>query len=288
MPLSFLPKLVSLLKKGVEWLTVRPDKPDINFNTSDRNIRVDHLKGQNITINIYKEAKDYDPVAAQDMFTALKDDIENHQEIGLQFDPSLSIVTSQKLIPTQRNKIELFKKVGWKPDKLASIKIAFKIINLEDSAQYEEAESLMKSAFNGRKKSMNKKFYNLARSGYLEGFAMQLMISSELHSDEAITKILDYFPEAIFIDDDMDALKFIQELQRREQGSVRRVSVYARGENHITGLNYFYDQYLKYYLKKGAEGINLYILTSREEYKIGASNAVRIELELKYVKTQNF
>lgn len=32
----------------------------------------------------------------------------------------------------------------------------------------------------------------------------------------------------------------------------------------------------------------MYILTTREEYKIGASNAVRIELELKSVKTQNF
>ncbi len=48
---------------------------------------------------------------------------------------------------------------------------------------------------------MNKKFYNLARSGYLEGFAMQLLVSSELHSDEAITNILDYFSEALFSHD---------------------------------------------------------------------------------------
>ena len=51
------------------------------------------------------------------------------------------------------------------------------------------------------KKTMNKKFYNLARSGYLEGFAMQLLVSSELHSDEAITNILDYFSEALFSHD---------------------------------------------------------------------------------------
>ena len=200
----------------------------------------------------------------------------------------MSIATNQKLTSTQRHKIDLFKKAGWKPDKVASIKIAFKIINLEDSAQYEEAENLMTSAFDGRKKIMNRKFYNLARSGYLEGFAMQLLVSSELHSDEAITNILDYFPEALFIDEGTDALKFIQDLQRREQGNVRSVAVYARGDNHITSLDYFYGQYLKYSLKKGAEGINLYILTTREEYKIGASNAVRIELELKSVKTQNF
>ncbi len=276
------------MKKGVKWLTVRPDKPDINFNTSDQNIRIDHLRAQNITININKEAKDYDPVVAQEIFTALQNDIKNHEEIGLQFDPSLSIATNQKLTSTQRHKIDLFKKAGWKPDKVASIKIAFKIINLEDSAQYEEAENLMTSAFDGRKKIMNRKFYNLARSGYLEGFAMQLLVSSELHSDEAITNILDYFPEALFIDEGTDALKFIQDLQRREQGNVRSVAVYARGDNHITSLDYFYGQYLKYSLKNGAEGINLYILTTREEYKIGASNAVRIELELKSVKTQNF
>ena len=56
MPPTFLLQIVNLLKKGVKWLTVRPDKPDINFNTSDQNIRIDHLMTQNITININKEA----------------------------------------------------------------------------------------------------------------------------------------------------------------------------------------------------------------------------------------
>ena len=31
-----------------------------------------------------------------------------------------------------------------------------------------------------------------------------------------MTNILDYFPEALFIDEGTDALKFIQDLQRRE------------------------------------------------------------------------
>lgn len=65
----------------------------------------------------------------------------------------MSIATNQKLTSTQRHKIDLFKKAGWKPDKVASIIIAFKIINLEDSVQYEEAENLMTSAFDGRKKN---------------------------------------------------------------------------------------------------------------------------------------
>ena len=54
MPPTFLLQIVNLLKKGVKWLTVRPEKTDINFNTSDQNVRTDHLRAQTITININK------------------------------------------------------------------------------------------------------------------------------------------------------------------------------------------------------------------------------------------
>jgi hypothetical protein len=285
---TFFPKILATVKKGVDWLKVRSDKPEININSPRQNIKIGRLDGGTLIINIFRGAKDYDPSAEKEIFTSMSHDIQNHEAIGLLFDPSLSIATSQKLTPIQRNKIELFKKAGWKPDKLASIKIAFKIINLEDSAQYEEAGNLMASAFNGRKKSMNKKFYNLARAGYLDGFAMQLMLSNELHSDDAITKILDYFPEAIFIDEGTDALKFIQDLQRREHENVRTVAVYARGDKHIANLNYFYDQYMTLALKKIDEGVILYILTSSEEYKIASNKAVRIELDLRHIKIQNY
>ena len=46
MPPTFLLQIVNLLKKGVKWLTVRPEKTDINFNTSDQNIRIDHLRAR--------------------------------------------------------------------------------------------------------------------------------------------------------------------------------------------------------------------------------------------------
>ena len=284
---TFFPKILAMVGKGVDWLKARSDKPEIDINSPRQNIKIGKQIGGTVIINIFRGAKDYDPSAEKEIFASMSHDIQNHEGIGLLFDSSLSIATGQKLTPVQRNKIELFKKAGWKPDKLASIKIAFKIINLEDSAQYEEAENLMTSAFNGRKKSMNKKFYNLARAGYLDGFAMQLMLSNELHSDDAITKILDYFPEAIFIDEGTDALKFIQDLQRRTHEKVRSVAVYARGDRHIANLNYFYDQYMTLTLKE-IDGVPLYILTSSAEYKIASNKAVRIELELRHIKIQNY
>ena len=285
---ALLQKLLQLIKKGVSWLVVMPEKPDFNFNSPSKTINIRNLNIENYTININKEAQDFNQKDLDAVLASAADDIKNHKGIGLEFDPSLSIATKQNLTSTQRNQIKLFKQEKWGTDKIVSIRIAFKIINLEDTAQYEEASKLMESAFNGRKKVMNKKLYNLARAGYLEGFAMQLMFSSELHSDESINKKLEYFPEAIFIDDGMDALKFIQELQRRDHDGISRVAVYARGGNHIGIFDYFYDQYMSSTLKKGTEGVRFYIIASRENYKIGANDAVRTELELMSVKTHNF
>jgi len=288
MTLALIQTLLKLIKRGVSWLKVEPETKDINFNSPNERISINNRNIGNLTININKGAQDFKQEDLDTVLASAADDIKNKRGIGLAFDPSLSIATGQSLTTMQRNQIKLFKQANWGADKIASIRIAFKIINLEDTAKYEEASKLMESAFNGRKRVMNKKLYNLARAGYLEGFAFQLMFSNELHSDGAINKKLEYFPEAIFIDDGMDVPKFIQELQRREREGVNRVAVYARGDNHIKNFDYFYDQYTTSTLKKGAEGVRFYILTSRENYKIGANDAVRIQLELIPVKTLSF
>jgi len=142
----------------------------------------------------------------------------------------------------------------------------------------------MESAFNGTKQQQNRKFYNLARSGYLEGFAFDIMMSASLRSDKAITKILEYFPEALFLDNDFTINDMILELETRSKQNIRRVSVFARGLKRIELMELGYNNYLEWEIQKNGNSGNtlrIYAVESKTNYKIGDSESKRIDLLLK-------
>jgi len=142
----------------------------------------------------------------------------------------------------------------------------------------------MESAFNGTKQQQNRKFYNLARSGYLEGFAFDIIMSASLRSDKAITKILEYFPEALFLDNDFTINDMILELETRSKQNIRRVSVFASGLKRIELMELGYSNYLEWEIQKNGNSENtlrIYAVESKTNYKIGDSESKRIDLLLK-------
>lgn len=276
--------LLGFAKKAKDWLGIRPENSEVNYYNSSEVTNINNLEG-NIIININQSSPGYNDMDARELLSRISESIKNHEGTGLSIDNSIAIATKENLTQIQKNQIKLFKEANWSKEKIASIKIAYKVINLEDNAAYEDATSLMASAFNGPKRIMNRKFYNLARAGYLEGFSIRLLYGRELWSDEAIERVLEYFSDAIFIDFGMDTSKFILELEKREKENVRRVSIYARGNDHISDLSYFYEQYLRTKSQKVPERDTFYSIVLRQRYKIGSNEAVRVDLVLKTADT---
>ena len=210
--------------------------------------------------------------------------------MGLKFDENFDLAlksrSSTELTDEQRNKIKLFQKAGWSRDKIGSLLIAFRIVNLEDLGKTEESSVLMSEAFDGRKEEMNRKFYNLTRAGYIDRFALDLKFEPLSWTDDKISKILDYFPDAVFLDRDFIMDDMVKELLKREKDSVNRVALYARGKGRIEIMERGYSQYLslKISTAKGDDGkrtgkdITLFMFDRKITYKIGDTDAETIDL----------
>lgn len=236
----------------------------------------------NIYLNVDKTSEAYSEESKTELLKSISELISGHVGPALDFDNSVEIVTSTSLTEIQKNQIKEFKKAGWSKDKIHSIKTAFKIVDLEDAFHVVEAASLMVSAFNGTKRTLNRKFYNLARGGYLDSFALDLLFSGKMHSDEGITRILDYFPEAIFLDQDFYRENLVDDLNKREKEAVKRITVYARGHARIQEMELGYNLYLERKIKSGdkekGNRRDLYILESKENYQLGKTDCERLVL----------
>ena len=150
----------------------------------------------------------------------------------------------------------------------------------------------MDAASKGRKKVLNRKMYNLARAGYLERFAFDLLFSAQYKGDESISSILDYFPDAIFLDQD-----FLEEdlnigLLRREKEGVKRVSVYARNRKRIDIMKSGYNEYVKSKMKlddrETANKKSLFMIEKKMSYKLGDSEAETMDLRFRELIIKEF
>lgn len=205
------------------------------------------------------------------------------------FDLALKGRSSTELTDEQRNKIKLFQKAGWSRDKLGSLATAFRIVNLEDSGKTLESSVLMSEAFDGRKEEMNRKLYNLTRAGYIDRFALDLTFQPQSWTDNNISKILDYFPDAVFLDRDFIVDDMVKELMKREKDSVTRVTLYARGKGRIEIMEKGYSKYLSLKISAANGGVvnrtgkdvTLFMFDRKLIYKIGDTDSEAIDLYLK-------
>ncbi len=239
---------------------------------------------------------EYSKDQLMEILAKVVEQISSHSGLALGLEESIvegvENRSSSPLTEIQKNHIKKFTEAGWKMDKISSIKMAYRIINAEDGDKFIEAKQIMDSAFSGRKKVINRKMYNLARSGYLERFAIDLLFSSQYRNDEAISQVLSYFPEAIFLDQDFLKYDLNEELLRREKEGVNRVSVYARGRSRIEVMEYGYNQYLKSKVEtetnNKSNGKLLYMIERKMPYRLGESDAETLDLRLTKVTLEDF
>lgn len=244
----------------------------------------------NINLNLVVDptSPEYSKQQLDELLREVSKHINDHSGLALGLDENIvegiQNGRTSALTETQKNQIKLFTKAGWKKDKISSIITAYRIINAEEAEKYMEAKEIMDSAFSGRKKVLNRKIYNLARSGYLDRFAFDLLFSAQKMGETAIAQILNYFPEAIFLDQDFLVDDLNTELLKREREEVKNVSVYARGKKRMETMEKGYGQYLN--LKTGfgtSSPINktfLYMIERKMLYKIGNNEAETLDLTL--------
>ncbi len=165
--------------------------------------------------------------------------------------------------------------------------IAFKIINLEDNGKYDNAKTLMQEALNGKFGQTIRKLYNLARAGYIDGFVMDAYFSPTSYGLKWISETLNYFPNAIFVDDNGTAPGIIEEPYARQTKDIKKVSLFARGKK-IETLMAGYSGYIDKRVGNGESNekppFQIYIISENEDYAIGWSRAKRLVLKLEKVK----
>ncbi len=214
--------------------------------------------------------------------------------LGLEddFETTFEHTSRTPLTDTQSEQLKLFKKAGWSSDKINSVQTAFRLINLEDSGKFKIANIVKKSAFSGRKEVLNRKLYNLARSGYTDRFAMDLMFSPLSWTDIKMNKILEHFPDAVFVDGNFIAQDMVGELLGREKEEISHVTLYARGETRIRLMEEGYNQYMTWKVEQAEANnkreVNLFWFDRKQQYTIADSNAESIDLYRKALVLRDF
>ena len=250
---------------------------DVNINNVNMNLVVDTT------------SPEYSHDQFMEILAEISKQISSHSGLSLGLDEDFvegaESRSSSPLTEKQKNQLKGFIKVGWNLDKINSIATAYRIINAEDAGKFVQAGKLMDSAFKGRKKVLNRKMYNLARAGYLDRFAVDVLFSPEYGNDESISSVLEYFPDAIFLDQDFLEEDLIVELMRREKEKVQRVSVYARGRRKIEIMENGYDKYLGSKIDTGTRDSTnkrtLFMIEKKMLYKLGDGEAENLELRFK-------
>jgi hypothetical protein len=298
---TFLATVAKVVGKAGEWLKVYFQAKTGEKREASPNSIIKIAKKAStgeIKISYYyfnlvadKSSPRYNEESVQKVLDSASQLVKEHAGIVM-LDDSIPISRVATVTDTQQNQLKLFRKVGWSPDKINSIRVAFKIVNLEDHGSYEEAKKLMESAFNGRKRVLNKKFYNLARAGYLNGFALDIVMGGGPRDDDKINALLEYFPPAIFIDESFGPTEMIDELKRRKSNEVLSVNLYARGQRRIEVMEDAYGQYLKEEISQAEKGkikrITIYMLNKKTLHKIGPVDAEDIEVTLKDLRIEEY
>jgi hypothetical protein len=249
------------------------------------NIVINNNKIVNIILN------EKDPTFNRHIFNELLENlgsgIDNHEGYGISFDNGVSVIRFTKLLEPQKEAIKIFKRAGWPEDLLNALSIAFKIINLEDNGKYDNAKTLMNGALNGKFGQNIRKLYNLARAGYIDGFVMDTYFSPASYGAKWILETLNYFPNAIFVDDNSSMSEIIEALSMRQVKEIKKVSLFARGrkiETLMAGYSGYIDKNVGNRENKERPPFHIYIISENEDYTIGWSRAKRLVLKLETVR----
>ncbi len=244
----------------------------------------------NINVNIVADptSPEYSKDQLREILRKVSEQVSAHSGLAVGLEEGIvegvENRSASPLTEIQKNHVKKFTEAGWGEDKISSIITAYRIINAEDAEKFIEAKQITDSAFSGRKKVLNRKMYNLARSGYLGRFAFDLLFSAQYKTDEAISQILNYFPDAIFLDQDFLEDDLNAELLRRQKEAVNRVSVYARGKRRIEVMEHGYSRYLKSRVDLRTDSSSnkksLYMIERKMSYRLGDSDAETLDLRL--------
>ena len=217
--IAFLTSLLSKIGSSADWLKLYREPKTGNKGPSSVNrVKIgkdSHIEGdlninqQNVILLFDPRAADFSELNKKDVLQGLSSAIASHEGAAIDLDGSVSVSTSVKLTVSQKKTLKLFKEASWGTEKLTALRTAYKMMNLEDAGMQRDAETLANSAFGGRNGTVCKKMYNLARAGYTQGFAMDIMSRSDLRSDKAISEILDFYGPAVFLDDHFGSLQFV-------------------------------------------------------------------------------
>ena len=245
------------------------------------------INNQTINIFVDKNDKTFNGQHLNEFLRDLSSGIDNHEGYGISFDPVVSVIRFTALLEHQKEAIKMFKRSGWPEDVLNALAIAFKIMNLEDNGKYDNAKTLMEAAFNGKYGHNIRKLYNLARAGYIDGFVMDAFFSPASYGSKWISETLNYFPDAVFVDENSSMSEIVEELNARQVKDIKKVSLFARGkkvETLMAGYSGYIDKNVRSHENKERLPFNIYIISENEDYKIGWSIAKRLVLKLETVR----
>jgi hypothetical protein len=292
-PIAFLTLLKKYISKAFKWLKISfidsdtGESIEIKKNITIKNSNNVKIKNFSLNINIDKTDNTYRKEDFEEIVRNLATGIENHEGYGVSFDSSVSVIRSTSLLETQIRQIKLLKGAEWPEEILNALAVAFKIINLEDKGKYDDAKTLMEKSFNSKFGSNIRKFYNLARAGYINGLVLNVMGSPANHGPGWILKILDYFPDAIFVDESSHVQEIVEEILKRQAENLKKVSLYARGrkiEILVQAYSAYIDRNLKNHQSEKKLPFKTYIIDEDADYTIGWSKAKRLVLKLEDVR----
>jgi len=249
----------------------------------------DIVINNNTTLNIYinKNDDNYSRESQNDCVGEVGLGIERHEGYGITFDQGVSVIRNTTLSKQQNEIIKMFKKLGWSEDILKALAIAYKIMILEDQGKHDKAKGLMEEAFRSKQGSNIRKMYNLARSGYIDGFVMGALFSPASYGPKWVLDTLNYFPEAIFVDENSSKIEIVEELRKRHLKAIPKVSLFARGkkiETLMNGYSMYLDKSFNSSEDRKGSPFQIYLIEEKEDYKIGWSEAKRLVLKLQYVR----
>jgi hypothetical protein len=281
-----------VIKRGWKWIKLKINGKEVDQKTleyySKNAVNIENMLGGVIQINVGYDRSD--PAFTEegqgkvDKFFGER--ANGGEKIGILFVDELKETVTRNLNDEQKNILKFFGKPpnDWSKSKLGSLKLAFKIVNMEDDARtgedWERTQRVMAKAFGGRMKVMNRKMYNLARAGYIQGFAFRSLFSPREYDESNINKILGFFPEAIFINQEMISNDIDIELGKRSRLGIKTVAIYARGAEVavLEGWKKENWGHIQQEVKKGV--FKLYIPSNEQKYTIGFHPAVRLDVML--------
>jgi len=288
MSISLVYEILNLFNKFkdfIKFFIVNPNTGE-KIEINDNILKNQKLIGENVTQNInivnINILPEQIPEESNSRKKELLKDIEKEvdkKKGALNFKKENKFLT-KNLSPQKKELLKNIKKVlKWDEEKISALLYALRICDLEDDQRCSEAQELYNKINKSKKKDLIKKMYNFARSGYLEGFLFKHIFEPLKFTNEDMDELLKFFPEAIWINEDMIPYNVILELRKRLELKINNVIIYARGNNNIATLHNALIL-LENEWKNITSPTKSYMISNHEKYMICTANAEKVALEL--------